>query len=317
MSYSIVYDRVVIKHGDRYTFVILVGDNNTYCGFNSKKRSRHWSVSNFNATAEEIYEHYFSMCGTDFQEHFMWGRKFLDDVELMKWVQNGIKNALSIEEICKRLKHSVWCSAQSWSPKTYSQKISRLDATVSTTADYINWVNLIETEIKENFSGEITLYPYVEFSYDDAVHLGKPTKDVGGQVLIKVKGKYVVEFAKTSETSECYRWKTIVSKKSDAYIFNLDIPGDKCVVEHFLGPHQVVKYNPEEKSQQKYVIEMRHKTQGNIVGYYERSTPKRIIYSSRPCERIAKTLSSAKAIVKRMEQCPIGIVYSIVPYSCN
>ena len=97
MSYTIVYDRVFIKTSTGYTLAVLHGDNNVW--ETDRKRARDWNCWILNSSVTDIQSHFKGWLGREFQEHFQTNGKWINDDKLMRWVNSGLKNARTIEEI--------------------------------------------------------------------------------------------------------------------------------------------------------------------------------------------------------------------------
>lgn len=109
MSYSIVYNKQFLKIDGKIIPLVLYGSNNCYDVLPNgrQRRERQWYSLYFNGTNEqiaateaEIMERVKSYCdGGEYQEHFMQNGKWIDDKGLIRFIQNGIKNAKTIEEL--------------------------------------------------------------------------------------------------------------------------------------------------------------------------------------------------------------------------
>lgn len=109
MSYDIVYERQFVRLPDnRIIPLILVGSNNVtephWVGAKCyERRARDWSIF-FNAkgiawTEEELRELVQSCVPSTYNEHFKYHSKWVDDDGFVKFFENGIKNAKTIEEL--------------------------------------------------------------------------------------------------------------------------------------------------------------------------------------------------------------------------
>ena len=109
MSYTIVYDRRFLKCGELYIPMALFGDNNvTEYDFRSKRevRVRRWDTFVYSdemllAPAGKIMEivNQFHPKGSHTGESFVFHGKWMDDAAAYRWFENGIKDAMSIEDI--------------------------------------------------------------------------------------------------------------------------------------------------------------------------------------------------------------------------
>lgn len=106
MSYSIVYAREFLKTNDgRIIPLVLSGCNNCYEMYNGRERRERcwWTLYvPHNASPavrpEELMKIIKSRVQGD-NEHFMRGGKWVDDKAFVRFYENGIKNAKTIEEL--------------------------------------------------------------------------------------------------------------------------------------------------------------------------------------------------------------------------
>jgi len=109
MSYTIVYNRKFLKIDDKIIPLALYGSNNCYevtIG-GRERREREWNPMYFSRncniakSVDEIMDKIDSLCAGGYQEHFMRNGKWVDDKSLVRFFQNGIKEAKTIEEMHK------------------------------------------------------------------------------------------------------------------------------------------------------------------------------------------------------------------------
>ena len=109
MSYEIVYNKQFLVIDGKIIPLVLHGSSNCYEPLPNgrQRREREWNAiyiggSNklIAVTAVEIMKEIESYCdGGEYQEHFMQNGKWVDDKGLIRFFQNGIKNAKTIEEL--------------------------------------------------------------------------------------------------------------------------------------------------------------------------------------------------------------------------
>ena len=114
MSYTIIYGKQFLKTSRGIIPLALLGDNNvTEYVRGREARERHWSVyanDKIEFTPDEYIAYLNSFCGKEYQEHFYANGKFVNDKGLIAWAKNGIREALTIEEIRKVIPvQSVTC----------------------------------------------------------------------------------------------------------------------------------------------------------------------------------------------------------------
>ena len=114
MGYTIVYDRQFLKLEDgRIIPMILCGSNNCYeVMWNGKeRRERYWTAlweQNVPAyKPEELMKKAESHCsGSEYQEHFMRGGKWVDDAAFLRFFKNGINQAKTLQELADERIHT-------------------------------------------------------------------------------------------------------------------------------------------------------------------------------------------------------------------
>ena len=143
MSYTIVYDRCFIKCGDRYIPMALFGDNNvTEFSFrtNREVRVRGWKTFAYSddmllAPAEKIMTIVgrYHPVGANTGENFMFHGKFLDDAAAYRFFENGIKDAMSIEDIAWQTNQNTLVGEI----RVYQEGFN-YDATLSSKQEYLH-----------------------------------------------------------------------------------------------------------------------------------------------------------------------------------
>lgn len=205
MSYMIVYDRQVLVTPQGYSFIVLHGDNNVYepaRGRNgTERRVRNWNCWLLNKSKEEILEYFKGWCGSKYQEHFrIPGRQeYVDDAALMRWVENGLKSARTVEEF-KDYGHTIsahieyWPADGSWSRRT-------AEAYIRSDAEFAEWVKTAEAAKEELMEqGVKSIYTILGFSQDEPLKLPhKKQKEVDGPVIVKY-GRWYLSDAKGSSS---------------------------------------------------------------------------------------------------------------------
>lgn len=108
MSYEIVYNKQFLKIDGKIIPLTLCGSSNCYESLlnGRQRREREWNAiyieksnNSIAATEAEIMKEIESYCGGEYREHFMQNGKWVDDKGLIRFFQNGIKNAKTIEEL--------------------------------------------------------------------------------------------------------------------------------------------------------------------------------------------------------------------------
>lgn len=188
MSYSIMYDRQVIKTPTGYTFAILCGDNNVY--ETDRRRARDWSCWVLNKTEAELDTFFKSMTGRTYQEHFKCNGKWVDDAGLIRWYKNGVKNAKTVEEFMA-LYCSIRCYVAIWDGDQRSEKLDRY---VHSTDEFLQWISEVEA-LQKNATTE-HIYPATSFGTREALRLPRKMPKLRGRVYVKYKSKYLTDISK-------------------------------------------------------------------------------------------------------------------------
>lgn len=131
MSYTIIYKRQFIKAGDRYAILELTGDNNVYTG---KRRARDWYLyipSTILMTKGQLIGTFDTMAKNNPSgQFFKYQNKWVDGPGLSRYVRNGIRTAMTIEEIC-RLNHISYIRF-----RYGARNQEKTDAKVSNTSEF-------------------------------------------------------------------------------------------------------------------------------------------------------------------------------------
>lgn len=107
MSHTIVYNRQFLKIDNKIIPLALYGSNNCTEYHNGRERcEREWWSMYFNgqnqmitATEKEILNTIQNHTGGEYQQHFIKNSKWIDDKGLIRFFNDGIKNAKTIEEL--------------------------------------------------------------------------------------------------------------------------------------------------------------------------------------------------------------------------
>lgn len=297
MSYTIVYDRQVIKTEHGYILSVLSGDNNVWEPARNK-RAKSWSCWSFDQTADEIETYFKGFCGNEYEEHFQTGNKFLDDKGLMNWAKNSIKNAKTVEEIQllePYISVRCFCYVRAENQNNIFPK-RELDKYIHSTSELNSWVEDVNRRKKTCLQNE-SIYPVVEFGRDKALHLnGKTIPE--GKVVVKVgKGMFVTQVDGTG------RWQAASSNMKDVLVFGNIYEAfkqTKCSGPHieFIDYEDFLSKNSIKK-EKNFVIEVNSKA-GRPMGYYYRGTRSgfQYTYTKEKAKRFDK--SGAEAALRRL-----------------
>ena len=209
MSYTIIYDRQVIKTPKGYTFVALEGDNNVY--ENNRRRARDWSAFFLNKTQEEAEDFFRSWCGGTYQEHFKWHGQWVDDAALMRWCAAGIKNAHTVEEYVEAIHCSLSCQTITYKDGEFNRHVDT--EYIRTTNEFLEWTERVQKRIVEKQDGE-RIYYCISFGSNEPLCMGRAT-DPNGKIIVKRGRLFLSEHDSNHYTFSC--------KAEDAIVFeNID-----------------------------------------------------------------------------------------------
>ena len=214
MSYTIMYDRQFLKTSRGIIPLALYGDNNVTERVNGhERRERHWGVY-ANGKTEFSPDEYMSLiqswCGSEYQEHFVSHGKWVDDKGIIAWAKNGIKNALTIEEIKKIVPvQSLTCYISVWE-KDYSHRTEEWRY-CNTTEQLEQWLDTAYVR-KEELSADPSRDVFICLSYlrNEPLKLAA-RKEPEGEVIIRKENRYLSEV-----TDKGY---TFSSDIADALVF--------------------------------------------------------------------------------------------------
>lgn len=108
MSHEIIYAREFVKTGDgRIIPLVLSGSNNCWEPTFGKRwrRERHWfpvlikKGENPAVTSEELLERVKRYIPSTYNQHFVRNGKWVDDAAFIRFFENGIKKAKTLEEL--------------------------------------------------------------------------------------------------------------------------------------------------------------------------------------------------------------------------
>lgn len=287
MSYVIEYDRQFIKSGFGYTPVWLAGDNNVYV--TKKKRDRTWDVFHklIGVTKDAIVAAVEPALG-GYQEHWKHNGKWVDDKALLRWIDNGCKNAATIEEIITFNRFSsVNCRVVYFNKENHRFIDNSVD--VTTTLEFDQWIadaKALMHELREK--GLTFIYPAIQFySEDPIVHPTrfKPTDEVHVKHGTMFLSEYDIERNAYSWVLDKCKAITLTPDKAIAFIAYYN--------KRYQDPARPVKATDSKKN---YVVQI---VNGTYETYYiQKITSRRVrVTSDIRCAHKYSTTAQAKRVV--------------------
>ena len=297
MSYEILYGRQFIDlENGTYVPLILSGSNNCSMFHNGREiAERHWwPIGNLvGKTEEELLQWMDDRIDKDNPGHewFMQNGKWLFDSSMPKWFKSGVKSALTIEDIKKRLpEQSLYCFVSVYdNDKHYSNvgyNTHENKKFVCTTEELLQWIDEYNARVISKKEHE-SIYPHISFSGIKPLGLGIKN-DVAGPVICKIGTRYLIEYDAEKRT---YSYgpdisKAIVFESSEAF---------KNKTMGLIRKYQLIKAARPKKE---FVIKV---SDGSYCGrYVEKQSRSRLHFASRP--ETAKGFASEKAASKYIEE---------------
>lgn len=224
MSYDICYDRCFIKSGLGYTPMWLVGSNNcTEWVWKGRKeyqrRERHWApIDNMAGVSEADLMTMARKYVRGNSQHFEWHGKWVDDAGWLRFVENGIKKAVTIEEILRATHmNAMLCRLHVW---VGDDSHFELETYVKSTEEYDDWLRKAK-ELKESRSDKWGPWYTIDMGLREPIKISYTSQNLTGRVAAKYEGNYIVRFDERSITYS--------KRVDDAIIFdNLDSAKKAC-----------------------------------------------------------------------------------------
>lgn len=302
MSYDIVYDKVFLKTtSGNITPVTLQGSNNlSETSYDShgrphERRCRSWGVM-YNLLDKSPVDILCAVGAGDpddqcFKEYGKWVTR----EGLCNFLENGIKNAITVEDL---LASTSDCRAVSCSVTVYygGDEPSQLgmQSNCYTTKEFESWI-FGAKELAEAIKGHGKAYFTVNFGGDNA--LRRARKRPEGRVAVKQKGSYVSEYGSTSVSYS--------RSADDAVIFD-SVKNAFEELPAFITRYPLVfvkEATVEEKQNAEYIINANDgsayhryvgkKTQKGFNVEHRQDRAKRFLTEKRAAAYISKTLAPA------------------------
>lgn len=197
MSYDICYDRCFLKSALGITPMWLVGSSNcteSVYGMDGKwheRLERHWSpLCNLAGVSEkELMEKAYSYVPSHYNQHFKRGGKWVDDAGWIRFVENGIKKAVTVEQLLKFSgRTQMYCRLHVW---VKDDSHYELQTWVSTTAEFDEWLRQAK-ELKSGRNDEWGPWFCIDMGMNEPLHIGNSEPKLPGRVAVKYKNNYIV-----------------------------------------------------------------------------------------------------------------------------
>lgn len=187
------------------------------------------------------------------------GGPWLNEKNIVKWVENGIEAALSIEEILKyRPSQSLTCEIQLFGDKHYEHTKLRF---CKTTEDILEWIEEYDSyPVKEGFSK----CALIRFSGREPLALDRVKRCLSGPVICKLENGYLIENRATGFSSTRAKENATIFKSQKDF-------EDICLVEgKYMPMYKLVPASLNPKKQGCYVVRVSSGLNSGL--YYNRGT---------------------------------------------
>lgn len=196
MSYEIIYDRRFIKVAENeYLPMVLQGSSN--CTMLVGRREileRSWWAFFGNAimSEQEMLDKVIGKTGEWFKYHSKW----VADDEIVSWIKNGCKNAMTVEEYAESyypLRVSVVYTRETEKGWERKEKYSQC---CRTTEELLNWIKEYADKKDDNYT---SIYTNYSFGTIKALEIRKPkVMKPGEQYVCKLGKQYLTQYTDTS-----------------------------------------------------------------------------------------------------------------------
>ena len=271
MSYEIIYGRQFIRTTRGIIPLILSGSNNCSMFYQGREiRERDWGVAYGDAWLErpeaELLEDAETRLGADRkdEECLVIGRKWVTCGGFLQYIRNGIKNAMTIEDVC-RLKSGQFlrCMVSYCNKAVDSLWERELYRLIRSTPELERWIDEAREKKTELIDAGTNSYVSICISLQGIHPLGIERLDhargLEGSVLAKRGNCYITYFGENS-----------ISQSADistAMEFE-NIDAAKAMLPPSFGPYRFVSSrNKAIAAEKHYVLRI---TEGSYAGYFIR-----------------------------------------------
>lgn len=249
MSYTIVYNRQFLKIDDKIIPLVLYGSNNCYevTSSGKERRERDWDAmylghnKTIAITENKLMKLIEDCCDGAYQEHFMRNNKWVDDKGLIRFFQNGIKNAKTIEEMNEEYYFSGlqgYFSVWKHMNNTIENKVE-----INSSEDLREFLSAVQKRLDNKTVNEEIYFclRYYDEEFKSRIQKErKPKERLADYYAIKVNGySYLVQLTKTriKYCSLCNKTKQFkTEKEASKYIEKLKNRfAATFEVEHIVG----------------------------------------------------------------------------------
>lgn len=245
MGYTIVYDRLFLRAEDMYIPICLYGSSNCTEYVNGREvLERSWDSFSYCdemllAKAETMMREVRARHTGGVTDNFKFRSKWLDDDAVIRFFENGIKSAVTIEEIKYQLGSMEALHAYLYCWPTGDERASRLmDKNLQTSEEIIQWTTDAKRKKAEMLKSGAWKTVYICYGfYGRTPKKVNPHINIDTPVIAKNKYGYVSEISQNKQSWSATQDKTkalVFANSRAAYlalpqsssVFNLH-PADK------------------------------------------------------------------------------------------
>lgn len=219
MSIEIVYDRKFIRCGDRFIPFCLYGSNNcTQFNYRTGREilERSWSTFTYGddmllATADDLMAIVRKYNPGPGGEHFRWRGELLSDEQVVKFYEQGIKGAVTVEELIEQTGSTVHCDLGAYEYNDDADQYpeqdrflhttfkTRFDTYPRTTGELVDWINRMKEEKAAWLKTGKVKYVYIQVRYTSIEPITcYPVKQINGPCIARGRYGYIVDASPTS-----------------------------------------------------------------------------------------------------------------------
>lgn len=261
MSYEIVYARQFLRTSDgKIIPLALYGSNNCYePRFNGRnRRERNWNSiftrrnENIALTPDKLRAVAKSWTGGEYQQHFEYHGKWVDDAGLLRFAENEIKAAKTVEELSQASLYkihlsgslSIWYRNGAYADRTSREaRRSELCCTIQSSADLDVFLAKAQERLDKRTPDE-EIYVLLRFPGDKAVEY--PRENRAKPALTRLDRFYAIKVKRLGGNG--YVRKLTASKIymtfriEDCKQFRNESDAKKWMIEHRIEDRFHVEY---------------------------------------------------------------------------
>lgn len=274
MGYTIVYDRLFLRAGDRYIPVCLYGSSNctemVWSGGSYREvLERSWDTFSYGdemilGTEQEIMAKVRSLHNGDRNENFKYGGKWMTDTQVVTFFKNGISGAVTVEELLRQARITPTCYLSYYTPETkehpYGDCKRATEEYPKTSDELAAWVGRAKAEKNRLVaSGEAkSVYLRIGFSGRDPIQ-AYPESKHAGPCVAKCKHGWIASVDSRSASFTNERAKArVFANSEEAYMY--------CAQYPYLGAVRVSAKTTEKPEKPSNIV--LSVTRNGVPGFY-------------------------------------------------